>query len=179
MWQCQVTVSIFISLQFAMCQRLSCTRQLCVIHFHSRGEREREMETWYCRDRVSSCNIYAVQQDTQSFLMIEFIHHMLARHISDLTGPSSGAFYKLYLEIWYVVIRVLLDTSSRITYISSTCFGPHRSIFRSFLQTVFADLVRLLPHTISANTGDRDVNRNDNGFAVINGDFQTVCRDHA
>ena len=32
--------------------------------------------TWYCRDRVSSCNIYAVQQDTQSFLMSEFIHHV-------------------------------------------------------------------------------------------------------
>ena len=36
---------------------------------------------------------------------------MLTRHVSDLTGPSSGAFYKLYLQIWYVVIRVLLDTS--------------------------------------------------------------------
>ena len=35
---------------------------------------------------------------------------MLALHVSDLTGPSSGAFYKLYLQIWYVV---LLDTSSR------------------------------------------------------------------
>ena len=46
--------------------------------------------------------------------MIEFYSsHMLARHVSDLTGPSSGAFYKLYLQIWYVVIRVLLDTSSR------------------------------------------------------------------
>ena len=57
--------------------------------------------------------IYAVQQDIQSFLMIEFIHHMLPRHVSDLTGPSSGAFYKLYVQIWYVVIRILLDTSSR------------------------------------------------------------------
>ena len=38
---------------------------------------------------------------------------MLAPHVSDLTGPSSGAFYKLYLQVWYVVIRVLLDTSSR------------------------------------------------------------------
>ena len=37
---------------------------------------------------------------------------MLARHVSDLTGPSSGAFYKLYSQICYVVIRVLLDTSS-------------------------------------------------------------------
>ena len=33
---------------------------------------------------------------------------MLARHVSDLTG----AFYKLYLQIWYVVLLcVLLDTS--------------------------------------------------------------------
>ena len=48
--------------------------------------------------------------------MIEFYSsHMLARHVSDLTGPSSGAFYKLYLEIWYVVIRVLLDTSRHYT----------------------------------------------------------------
>ena len=39
---------------------------------------------------------------------------MLARHVSDLTGPSSGAFvYKLYVQIWYVVIGVLSDTSSR------------------------------------------------------------------
>ena len=38
---------------------------------------------------------------------------MLARHVSDLTGPSSGGFYTLYLQIWYVIIRVLLDTSSR------------------------------------------------------------------
>jgi hypothetical protein len=47
-------------------------------------------------------NIYAVQQDTRSILMSEFIHH---------------------------------------TYVSSTCFGPHRSIIRSVLQAVFADLV--------------------------------------
>ena len=59
--------------------------------------------------------IYADQQDTQSFFMIEFYSsHTLARHVSDLTGPSSGAFvYKLYVLVWYVVIRVLLDTSSR------------------------------------------------------------------
>ena len=38
---------------------------------------------------------------------------MLARRVSGLTGPSSGAFYELYSQIWYVVIRVLLDTSSR------------------------------------------------------------------
>ena len=33
---------------------------------------------------------------------------MLARHVSDLTGPSSGAFYKLYLKIWYVVLLCVL-----------------------------------------------------------------------
>ena len=38
-------------------------------------------------------DIYAVQQDTQSFLMSEFYSsHMLARHVSDLIGTSSGAF---------------------------------------------------------------------------------------
>ena len=38
--------------------------------------------------------IYAVQQDTQSFLMIEFYSlHMLARHVSDLTGSYSGALF--------------------------------------------------------------------------------------
>ncbi len=28
-----------------------------------------------------------------------------------------------------------------IQYVSPTCFGPHRSIFRSVLQAVFADLL--------------------------------------
>ena len=36
---------------------------------------------------------------------------MLARHVSDLIGPSSGAFfYKLYVQTWYVAILVLLDS---------------------------------------------------------------------
>jgi hypothetical protein len=39
---------------------------------------------------------------------------MLAQHVSDLTGPSSGALNKLYLQIWCVVLLcVLLDTSNR------------------------------------------------------------------
>ena len=49
---------------------------------------------------VNVSYIYAVQQDTQSFLWLSFIHHMLARHVLYLTGPSSGAFvYKLYVQI--------------------------------------------------------------------------------
>ena len=67
--------------------------------------------TWYCRDRVSSCNIYAVQQDTQCGLMSKFYS---ARHVSDFTGPLSGAFCTSCIRrLRYVVIRVLLDTSNR------------------------------------------------------------------
>ena len=60
-----------------------------------------------CFSAAAWRDIYAVQQDTQSFLWLDFYSsHMLARHVSDLTGPSSGAFvYKLYVQIWYVVIR--------------------------------------------------------------------------
>ena len=57
-----------------------------------------------------SWNIYICSPTRYTkFLLIEFYSsHMLAGHISDLTSPSLGAFYyKLYLQIWYVVIRVL------------------------------------------------------------------------
>ena len=62
-------------------------------------------------------NIYAVQQDTQSVSMNEFYSAlMLARHVSDLTRPSSGALFTSCIRrLWYVVIRVLLDTSNRNT----------------------------------------------------------------
>ena len=37
----------------------------------------------------------------------------LALHVSDLIGPSSGAFCTSCIRrIWYVLIHVLLDTSS-------------------------------------------------------------------
>ena len=50
--------------------------------------------TWHCRDRVSSCNIYAVQQDRQCGSMSKFyLALMLARHVSDLIGPTLGAFF--------------------------------------------------------------------------------------
>ena len=39
---------------------------------------------------------------------------MLGRHVSDLIGPLSGAFCTSCIcRLWYVVIRILLDTSSR------------------------------------------------------------------
>ena len=85
-------------------------------------------------DRVSSCNIYAVQQDTQSVLFITYVS-------STCFGPHRSiirsVLCKLYLQIWYVVIRVLLDTSSRYKVVTA-----HRSIVRSVLQAVFADFVR-------------------------------------
>ena len=48
-------------------------------------------------------------------LMSKFIQHLsLARHVSDLIGPSSGAFCTSCIRrLWYVVLLcVLLDTSS-------------------------------------------------------------------
>ena len=68
-------------------------------------------------------NKYAVQQDTQSVSMSEFYSAlMLARHVSDLIGPSTGAFYKHYSQVWHVVIRVLLDTSSRYEVVGRTAY---------------------------------------------------------
>ena len=56
------------------------------------------IQQFYALPILHLCNIYAVQQDTQSFFNDwDYSSHMLARHVSDHTGPSSGAFYKLYL----------------------------------------------------------------------------------
>ena len=44
-----------------------------------------------------------------------------ARHVSDLISPSSGAFCtRCMCRVWYVVIRVLLDTSSRYKVVGRT-----------------------------------------------------------
>ena len=41
---------------------------------------------------------------------------MLAQRVSDLIGPSSGAFCTSCIsQIWYVVIRILLDTYYHIS----------------------------------------------------------------
>ena len=40
-----------------------------------RSQNSKIDDSSYCKDRVSSCNTYAVQQDTQSVLMSEFIQH--------------------------------------------------------------------------------------------------------
>ena len=78
-------------------------------------------------------DIYAVQQDTQCCLISKFYSTlMLARHVPDLIGPSSGAFYTSCIcRLWYVVIRVLLDTSSRYKVVGRTpvvCVIPHTKV---------------------------------------------------
>ena len=73
------------------------------------------------------CNIHAVQQDTQC-VSVSKSHssRMLALHVSDPTGPSSGAFCTSCIRrLWYVVIRVLLDTSSRYKVVGRTVFVFH------------------------------------------------------
>ena len=75
-------------------------------------------------DKLNMSYIYAVQQVTKSVSMSEFYSAlMLARHVSDLIGPFiRSIFYKLYPQIWYVVIRVLLNTSSPYKVVgSSSC----------------------------------------------------------
>ena len=55
--------------------------------------------------RISCCTIYAVQQDTQCGLD-EWVCSalVLARHVSDLIGPSSGAFCRsCFRRLWYVL----------------------------------------------------------------------------
>ena len=58
------------------------------------------------------------------FLMSEFYSSRMFS--STCFGPHRSiirsVLYKLYLQIWYVVIRVLLDTSSRYKVVGRTVF---------------------------------------------------------
>ena len=59
---------------------------------------------------------------------------MLARHASDLIGPSSGAFCTSCIRrLWYVVIRVLLDTSSRYKVVGKL----YSQLLKKNLQIIF------------------------------------------
>ena len=64
---------------------------------------------------------------------------MLARHVSDLIGPSSGAFCTSCIRrLWYVVLLcVLLDTSSRcklLDVLSSTRITTYQSLRLQLVQ---------------------------------------------
>ena len=57
---------------------------------------------------------YSLTRYTKCFNEWVYSALKLARHVSDLTSPSSGAFCTSCIRrLWYVVIRVLLDTCSR------------------------------------------------------------------
>ena len=54
---------------------------------------------------------------------------MLARHVSDLIFPSSGAFCTSCIRrLWYVVIRVLLDRSNGWTCRVVRTVVPHTKV---------------------------------------------------
>ena len=114
--------------QFNCCSADACTAHTYRIHFHFPN-------IFFPQTLLSQLDIAGTMYHLVIYMQSNKIHtvffnewvyssRMLARHVLDLTGPSSGAFYKLYLQILYVVIRVLLDTSSRYEQLdesSSTC----------------------------------------------------------
>ena len=57
------------------------------------------------------CNIYAVQQDTQSVFneWVLFSTYISSTYFGPHRSIIRSVSYKLYSQIWYVVIRVLLD----------------------------------------------------------------------
>ena len=86
--------------------------------------------------RKESIKVYIYMQSNKIhnvILMSKFYSALkLARHVSDLIGPSSGAFCTSCIRrLWYVVIRVLLDTSSRCNAIT-----PYQSLRIQLIQTL-------------------------------------------
>ena len=76
--------------------------------------------TWCCRDRKSSCNIYAVQQDTKVFLMSEFCSaRMLPRHVSDFTEVTAGRVE--YYHIPNLQIQLVQNAADAGPVRSETC----------------------------------------------------------
>ena len=73
-------------------------------------------------DRVSSCNIYAVQQDTQSVLMSEFIQHLYQLDMfrtSPVRNVSSSTRITYLLTPW-----------SRVLFEKLTVFAANQEIPR-------------------------------------------------
>ena len=71
---------------------------------------------------------------------------MLARHVSDLIGPSSGVFCTSCIRrLWYVVIRVLLDTSSRYEVVGRTTI---QSVTLSMLTKEVMTIIVFLFHAL-------------------------------
>ena len=81
----------------------------------------------YCFVRIIMVYICSSIRYTMWSEWVSFNQHLsLALHVSDLIGPSSGAFCRsCTCRLRYVVIRVLLDTSSRLQrlYVSSSTYS--------------------------------------------------------
>ena len=107
----------------------------------SEGQNETSQRvSWHGSFPPTNCdNIYAVQQDTQSVLISEFYSApMLARHVSDLTAPSSGAFctscirriqlvhfvYLVGLHIYYKMIHGPYSIELNCDNLLFTNLGP-------------------------------------------------------
>ena len=61
----------------------------------------------------------------------------MARHVSDLSGPSSGAFTSCMLRVWYVVFCVLLDTSGCYVGLHIYCKVIHGPYNTKLIKTVY------------------------------------------
>ena len=69
-------------------------RMICVILF---------CVSWQFHLQRKQNHICSPTRYTKSINEWVYSSSMLARHVSDLIGPSSGAFYKLHFQIWYVL----------------------------------------------------------------------------
>ena len=74
------------------------------------------------RGKDPSCDIYVTQPDTECFV-IKFIHNIwwLDMFRTSMVHPQER-FTGYMLQIWYVVICVLLDTSRCYVVVGRTAF---------------------------------------------------------
>ena len=86
-----------------------------------------QISIWYCMNRLSFCNIYVIQRDTQ-YLMILFITF----NSSTCFGLQYSIFRSvlmLYVAIWYVSIRpVVMRVKEELLCSSSFTLITYRDI---------------------------------------------------
>ena len=94
---------------------------------------------------MNACNIYAVQQDTQVVLMSEFYSYMFR------TSPvhHQERFTSCICRLWYVVIRVLLDTSSRYEVVGRAGLGV--CIFAAYISTTIMNKCNVMQSIVAKN----------------------------
>ena len=110
-------------------------KQICITHpFNGRGSKlGRKLGGRFSKKQ---CVIWK-----SSFLSPYVLNQQLQAY-----HPASTTLLCLYMQS-NKIHKVFQWVSLFSTYVSSTCFGSHRSIIRSVLQAVFADLVCGNTHT--------------------------------